>query len=1054
MARRRRMAEGGSGGNANNKPTTPSNHDSGNLELSLSDLQPDKALGQQHNSSQDLNSSKSAMGSNLQSIMERRRRMADGEKVEPLTPKTPSSAAAKEAEPTGLQAIMARRRQIADGGGDPTTPSSMASPSNNSQQQAAPAKGGLQEIMERRRKLADGEIPAEPTTYRLSLAPTPRNQQVSATATSPRKDLKTVGVSSEMQKIMERRRRMADAEKTTFADDKDEDASDDEDDLALDEAPPSPRKSPTATSPRLSVQETSSIPAAPMPPVADDSDASSSSSDEEEKEVVSKKSPKVRPPPAPVAPPRGDSEQEIPSEEEEDSDDDDDDDESMEEEVIEEEIDETEAEDLEEALVETKAAPPPRPGPNDSIQEDDEAPEDEEVAFHAEPVPAVPTRPVKKESSRREERTLPVVADKKPPMKRKKSKKLSKKPSSSDDDAMPLEPKPKTPKSKKAHDPKSLASIGASRRSGMSGDRSVASASSAGSSRGSGSLTDDVNKMPPWEKRSDHPGKSDGKIAVFQRDGKGIAAKWDAASKQWTEVGEVTGNAPQQREKPRRRKSGSVTDRSSDDRSTASGEPRERRRRRPSRGAGSAGDLNEKRRSDQSRSRSTEVQDRPKLSGRSSKTDLTPMDSKDAPPPPPPSKKKSQESSDPFATGTSSTPAPAPAGAGFDTAAWGDVPAFGASDAGNESNTNDAAFSSGFMSGFGDGGGFGEATDTAPVTFNSDAFKTDSNFEDAFAAPSAFDPAQSGGMFASTEPMEPVYDSTPLKGVPSCIAGTVHLECKAVIRGKFRNTLTTNPLNGNLIFCSESREGSTLHEVDSSRGNLQVMSTSVITPEFRGRIASKYNASVRGLDGILKITSGLHVAQGQTRVRVAAIIDLRILETKQPLRIVAMWEWGSGGSQPITLLNIMSPPSGGDFSYETSTLIVADNLLFLGGQSPKGPCVFISKPSLRESWTSNSVQGSGKVSSMEVVMTIDRSFPYLALALTDKSLTIWTYKTAMEVNGSQQVKRWLFPLCRLDGARALSSVEASLPSEESKGPGTGKSCYVIMDYSLALYDPS
>jgi len=1151
MARRRRMAEGGP-----NKAKPDNNTEPNEMELSLSDLQADSKMHGSNpnlNSSSDMLTSKSEMGTNLQSIMERRRRMADGEKVEPVQRPAVESQPSQEKD-NNLQAIMARRRKIADGEkvADETKPPS-------AQQKPEPAPGSLQSIMARRRRLADGEADPEkknlkvetgddeeaadsgPATYRLSLAPTPKSTPGGGRTFNR-------GMSSDMQKIMERRRRLADAKITPKEEDKrdtvplvsavtpaspparraapvQQDASrfdppqdvfssqpspketkagksteEDDDDESKSEEQAAASEPPKPTE----AEATDESPKTPLSPSRkehkfvesdyDDSSASYSSSDDEK--------PKVK---LPLPGSTAEKEEDGDEEEEEDQT-------EQQDEIDQVEDDETEAEDLEEAIVESKSSAE-APQPTSLLDEekdgdgDDEAEDDQDIAFVAEPVPEAPKRPAKRESVKREERTVPIepTKEEKKPGKKKKVRKSSKvvddsksvdsaeelpKPKapartssgkSIDDEKSTIdEPKAKIPGRSRGHksagddgsvktpgkarnrsivdeegaaadevkktprasrhkktqsgDNKSLASIGQNRRSRRGGDdKSVVSAQSAASgdskkSKGSkGSITDDISKMIPWEARRKHPGTTDGKVSVFQKDGTGIAAQWNAKKELWEELGEIAGTgAPDASKQGRRRnksnasRSGRADKHESDD--DAAAVPQKRR--------GSA--------RESARGKSEEPRPKPKKTN--SKKDVRAHEEA-IPPPPPPARKKASDDSEPV----SEAPAPAPA-AGFD-AAWGEAPSFGASaDKGGDTFTSGSAFpsstenaesSGGFMADFGDGA-FGGAADTAaPVAFG--AFGSTSNFEDTFASPSAFDPAHSSGLFSPAAPAEPTYDTGPLKGMPNSTKGKIHTDKKTVLQCRFKGTLATNQMNGNVIFACDSRDGGVLREVDTTRGNLQVMSTPIVSPDLRAKVASKYNASIRGLSDILRVTAGLHSTKGQVRVRVSAMLDLRILESKQPLRIVAVWEWGQGFPQPVALQYIMSPPSGGDFSYDASTLLVADTLLFLAGQSPKGPCVFISKPSLRESWTSNSLQGSGKVSAMEVLMTLDRSRPYLAVALSDKTVSIWTYKPAVEISAAkgkeQQTKRWLFPLCRLDAARALASVDSSTLSEDGKPSG-------------------
>jgi phospholipase A-2-activating protein len=57
-----------------------------------------------------------------------------------------------------------------------------------------------------------------------------------------------------------------------------------------------------------------------------------------------------------------------------------------------------------------------------------------------------------------------------------------------------------------------------------------------------GPSSEEISKQVKWEAQTSHPGKSDGQVMVFNKDGKMIAAQWSSDSATWIEIGEVTGN--------------------------------------------------------------------------------------------------------------------------------------------------------------------------------------------------------------------------------------------------------------------------------------------------------------------------------------------------------------------------------------------------------------------------------------------------------------------------------------------------------------------------------
>ena len=58
-----------------------------------------------------------------------------------------------------------------------------------------------------------------------------------------------------------------------------------------------------------------------------------------------------------------------------------------------------------------------------------------------------------------------------------------------------------------------------------------------------GPSSEEIAKLPFWERNFDKRGKSEGQVQLFQKNGIAIAAQWSMASQTWIEVGEVTGSA-------------------------------------------------------------------------------------------------------------------------------------------------------------------------------------------------------------------------------------------------------------------------------------------------------------------------------------------------------------------------------------------------------------------------------------------------------------------------------------------------------------------------------
>ena len=357
------------------------------------------------------------------------------------------------------------------------------------------------------------------------------------------------------------------------------------------------------------------------------------------------------------------------------------------------------------------------------------------------------------------------------------------------------------------------------------------------------------------------------------------------------------------------------------------------------------------------------------------------------------------------------------------------------------------AFSPAATTTSGTGSGEGK-TNTGAAFSSSAAFDAAFATEPVFGAKNMetttadFDPTAFGGSggfeaFDQTPsfPAQPetVWDKTPLTDVPKVEPERLVLRQKPVLTKAFRGRPVNNPLNGNVVFAAATTSGGVhLHEIDPSRNFIQVAAAPIFTAAMREKIASKYGATVCAVEDVGRMACGVQTTGRQARVRVAAIVDLKILESSGTMRVVAVWQW----SNLQQLMYVLTPPSGGDFAYDPTTLQVSEGLCFLAGSSSKGACVFVSKPAVREAWSANFLTGSGTVSAMSVAP----NRPYLVVALTDKSVTVWTYKSALvrDSTKAQTSKRWLFPLCRLSYAKAMATERAASPGPDYKDSAAGK----------------
>lgn len=262
-----------------------------------------------------------------------------------------------------------------------------------------------------------------------------------------------------------------------------------------------------------------------------------------------------------------------------------------------------------------------------------------------------------------------------------------------------------------------------------------------------------------------------------------------------------------------------------------------------------------------------------------------------------------------------------------------------------------------------------------------------------------------------------------------------------------------NPLTGNII-CVRNPSNWQLVEWNPHT-QAQVMSTPLFSLELQKRILQKYKTvTATAVDTVLTLAVGVHQGQGYTRTRVACLMDVIVEDDakdnkREVLRVVAIWQWGYGTTSMIQLQSLLSPPSGSDFSYNPASLLVADSCVFISGASPKGPCVFLSKPTVKETWSANFVgKEAARIANMAVpptaVHTMDAPktqtqaprLALLAIALTDGTVSVWTYDAATKVSAkttTDTIRRLLYPVCRLETKILRTVIPTDWEHNTSKG---------------------
>jgi len=95
---------------------------------------------------------------------------------------------------------------------------------------------------------------------------------------------------------------------------------------------------------------------------------------------------------------------------------------------------------------------------------------------------------------------------------------------------------------------------------------------------------------------------------------------------------------------------------------------------------------------------------------------------------------------------------------------------------------------------------------------------------------------------------------------------------------------------------------------------------------------------------------------------------------------------------------------------------MGDGLVFLAGYAQcKGPCVFIARPTVKDTWAANFLGPStSSISHLAVTNDMHRKSKLLAIAMQDGSLSVWTYEAAVDRKGSREDTKVILPLCRLE----------------------------------------
>ena len=358
------------------------------------------------------------------------------------------------------------------------------------------------------------------------------------------------------------------------------------------------------------------------------------------------------------------------------------------------------------------------------------------------------------------------------------------------------------------------------------------------------------------------------------------------------------------------------------------------------------------------------------------------------------------------------------------------------------------------------------------------------------ATPSSVDSFFDSESFTSRNPGQAdlAFPSSPTNTETSPILDPPNADCLAPPRIQFGDTRPiwiqekpmtpppkANPLTGRLIFLapSSSADVSMMTIVEwNAHTQSPACSAPLLSPDLLIKLQIKYPsviASVGKIEQVLQIAVGVHEVNGHSQARVAVLMTVQVHDYQWRtdfVTIIGIYQWNAGStisaSTSCPLQSMLIPPSGGDFIYHADSLLMAESCVFLAGlSSQKGPCVFISQPSVKETWSANFVERTGRISTMAVIHASIHSkekpqkgvninaqqqrLPYLAIALVDGTISVWTYEAAMKqamankrnntgTTEASAVRRLLFPVCRLE----TNSLKMAPITDWERSPITGK----------------
>lgn len=255
-----------------------------------------------------------------------------------------------------------------------------------------------------------------------------------------------------------------------------------------------------------------------------------------------------------------------------------------------------------------------------------------------------------------------------------------------------------------------------------------------------------------------------------------------------------------------------------------------------------------------------------------------------------------------------------------------------------------------------------------------------------------------------------------------------------------------NPLTNNVILCRKQGKRWVINEFHTSTGPIAICTTEISCPEIQRKLDGVRVCGVKEIEGV---TAGLHYNNGQARVSIGVLLSLYAFGVSEPLKMIAVWNWGYGEGR-LNSLNTVFPSPLPKFACDRSTLSIADRCVFMAGVVDSKAAIFISKLHENQEWIpsvvnmdSASATDPGKIICMEV----HTEGKVIAISTEMGGISIYSYSELISSRTEAYDKQQIKLLCILQGVSAFDRAPTSIFSttvhlDLHETSAKGKKCIV------------